>query len=265
MGSMFDSSLAQIEEKVDVNVYFVTDASEDEILRLRSVLEGREDVSAVEYISQEQALTQFRSQHRSDDLIIQALEELEANPLRPHFNIQATSPDRYAAIVNFLESDSPAVAESQDIIDQVNYQQNEAAINRLSNIIQSLNALSFIVILVFAIIAGLIVFNTIRLGIYSSRDEISVMELMGASRVQIRGPFVIEGVMYGIVAALVTLLLFYPLSLWVGSSTQEFFGAVSAFDYFINNFAQLFLILVVSGIILGGLSSYIAVQKYLDV
>ncbi len=88
---------------------------------------------------------------------------------------------------------------------------------------------------------------------------------MGASRAYIRGPFVIEGIMYGIVSALITLALFYPIALWGADFTESFFGTISSFDYYIDNFAQLFVILMVSGIGLGGISSYVAVRKYLDV
>jgi cell division transport system permease protein len=265
IGAMLDTSLDQISEKVDINVYFTTDANESDILALQSALESRDDVAAVEYISQQEALDTFRSANRDDDLIIQALEELEDNPLGAYFNVQATDSQYYEDIANYLESDAPVVAGSQDIIDRVNFQQNREAIDRLTSIIQSLDTFSFLIIIVFALIAALIVFNTIRLAIFSSRDEISVMELMGASRSYVRGPFVLEGVMYGIVAALLTLILFYPISLWGEDFTSTFFGGTGSFTYFINNFGELFIILTVTGIILGGISSYIAVRKYLDV
>lgn len=265
LGAMLDTSLEQISEKVDVNVYFTTDAPESDILALQSALESRDDVAVVEYVSQQEALDSFRSENRDDDLIIQALEELEDNPLGAYFNIQATDSQYYEDIANYLESDAPVVAGSQSIIDRVNYQQNRDAINRLTSIIQSLDTFSFLIIIVFALIAAMIVFNTIRLAIFSSRDEISVMELMGASRSYVRGPFVLEGVMYGIVSAILTLLLFYPISLWGEESTATFFGSSGSFTYFINNFGELFVILTLTGILLGGISSYIAVRKYLDI
>lgn len=265
LGSMLDTTLQQIEEKVDVNVYFTTDAAESEILSLKSALEAREDVQSVTYVSQEQALTNFRSENRDDDLVVQALEELDENPLGANLNIQATDSQNYAEIVAYLESDAPVVAGSQDIISSINYEQNKQAIDRLTNIIQSINTFSFLIMIVFAIIAAMIVFNTIRLAIFSSRDEISVMELMGASRSYVRGPFVIEGIMYGIVAALITLLLFYPISLWGAEFTANFFGASGSFNYYVNNFGELFVILMVAGIGLGAISSYVAVRKYLDI
>ena len=256
LGAMLDSSLEQVEQRVDVNVYFTTDAPEDEILQLQSVLESRQDVMSVTYTSQEDALSEFRRENSEDDLVVQALEELESNPLGASLNVQATNPDQYDEIVSFLESNRSSVSGAQDIIDRINYYQNQQAINRLSNVVQSIDTFSFITMLIFAIIAGLIVFNTIRLAIFSARDEISVMELMGASQSYIRGPFVVEGILYGIVSALVTIGI---------GATEDFFGTMSSFDYFVNNFAELFVILMIGGIILGGVSSYIAVRRYLDV
>jgi len=261
VGAMMDSTLSQIENRVDVNVYFTTDAAEDQILRLQSDLEARDDVSAVEYTSQEDALANFRRDNSSEDLVVQALEELESNPLGANLNIQATNPQQYEEIVSSIESNST----NQEIIDRVNYYENQQAIDRLSGFIQSVDTFSFAIIIIFAIIAGLVVFNTIRLAIYSSKDEITVMELMGASRSYIRGPFVVEGVLYGLVSALLTLAIFYPLALFGADATEQFFDTVSSFDYYVNNFGELFVILTIAGIILGGSSSYLAVRRYLDI
>jgi len=265
VGAMLDSSVDQIQDRVDVNVYFTTDAPQDKILQLQSTLESRDDVTTVTYTSRDDALAEFRRENSEDDLVVQALEELESNPLSASLNIQATDPDRYDEIVSFIESDSSAAAGGQNIVDRINYYRNQQAIDRITNVIQSINAFSFIAMIVFAVIAGLIVFNTIRLAIFSSRDEISVKELMGATRAYIRGPFVVEGILYGAVSALLTLALFYPLALWGADATANFFGTISSFDYFINNFAELFVILMLSGIGLGGISSYIAVRRHLDI
>jgi cell division transport system permease protein len=91
------------------------------------------------------------------------------------------------------------------------------------------------------------------------------MRLVGASNAYIRGPFVIEGLIYGIASAIITLIIFYPLTLWLGPVTESFFGSINLFDYYVSNFGQLFVILVGSGMILGAISSYLAVRRYLRV
>lgn len=265
LGAMLDSSLSQLQEKVDVNVYFTTGAQEQEILSLKSSLEELPEVKEVEYVSREQAISNFRNRHEDDQLILQALDELDQNPLGAHFNIQAEDTAQYESIANFLQSDNALAAGGSQLVDKVNYFENKEAIEKLTNIIQSIDALSFGVLIVFIIISVLIIFNTIRLAIYTSRDEISVMKLVGASNGYIRGPFVVEGIMYGVAAALLALILLFPVTMWVGPFTEQFFGTTNAFDYYVDNFAELFLILVFSGAALGAISSYLAVRKYLKV
>jgi cell division transport system permease protein len=89
------------------------------------------------------------------------------------------------------------------------------------------------------------------------------MRLVGASDTYIRGPFVFEGIMYGFVSGVITLVLFYPLTYWLGPVTQGFFGDINLFTYYLNNFGEIFLIIIGTGIVLGAFSSFLAVRKYL--
>jgi cell division transport system permease protein len=251
---------------VDVNVYFTTDASEADILALRDKLDAEPPVQSVEYVSKEEALEEFRANHSEDESITAALDELGGNPLRAYFNVSATETSDYQQIADYLESDAALTSAGTDIVDEVNFFRNKEAIDRLTSIINSVNTLSLGVMILFMLISILIIFNTVRLAIYTAREEISVMKLVGASNSYVRGPFIVEGIMYGIVSALFALVLFYPLTLWVGPSTELFFGEGSSiFDWFINNFSQLFLILITVGAALGAISSFLAVKKYLKV
>lgn len=267
VNAMLDASLEQIQQKVDVNVYFTLDATADEMQDVQEQLEAREDVEGVEFISREQALEEFREKRlaEGDDVSLQALEELDENPLPARLNIQAADTTDYEAIATFLESEGSQAATGRDVVDKVNFFQNKQAIDALTRIINSVDTLSIVVLIVFMVIAVLIVFNTIRLAIYTSREEIGVMRLVGASNMYIRGPFIIEGIMYGVIGAIVSLILFYPVALWVGPYTQAFFGTTNAFDYYVDNFAEMFILLIVVGIVLGAISSFLAIKKYLKV
>ena len=114
------------------------------------------------------------------------------------------------------------------------------------------------------IISIIITFNTIRLAIYISRDEISVMKLVGASNTYIRGPFVVEGMMYGLVAAIITLIIFYPFTYKLAPFTEQVFS-INLLSYYLSNFGQIFLVITTFGISLGVVASYLAVRKYLKV
>ncbi len=265
-GAILKSTLNEIKDKVDINVYLVTGAQESDILQLKKNLEQLPQVAPpVVYVSQDQALADFKKRHENDQFTLQALDELGTNPLGATLNIRAKDPSQYESIAQFLQSPSALSANGTNIIDKVNYYQNKDAIDRLTHIIDSANRLGFILTVFLIIISTLITFNTLRLVIYMSREEISVMRLVGASRGYIRGPFFVAGAMYGFIAAILTLIIFYPLTLWLGNTTANFFIGFNVFHYYTGNFGQIFLILVGSGIIIGSISSWLATRKYLKV
>ncbi|HEY0964216.1 MAG TPA: FtsX-like permease family protein, partial [Candidatus Paceibacterota bacterium] len=121
---------------------------------------------------------------------------------------------------------------------------------------------SFVVMVILLVASVLITFNTIRLAIYTAREEIAIMRLVGASNMFIRGPFMLQGFMYGFLAGILTLIIFYPLLVWLGPKTQTFFE-LNLLDYFLGNFGFIFLVLVGIGVLLGLVSSTLAVARYL--
>lgn len=260
--ALLNSSLSEIKSKVDVNVYFVPTAGEEDILALKNKVEALPEVAQVEYVSRDQALENFKSEHQNDEITLQALDELGENPLGAILNIRAKETSQYEGIAKFLDTEA---GEGGQFIDKVNYYQNKTAIDSLTRIIDGSRTIGVAIAIVLIIISILITLNTIRLAIYIAREEISVMRLVGASNRYIRGPFVISGVMYGVVSALATLVVFYPVTYWVSSITETFFSGFSLFDYYVSNFASISGIILGVGIILGAISSYLAVRRYLRV
>ena len=265
LSAILNTTLTEIRNKVDINVYFVTTAGESSILSLKKTIEGLPEVLEVKYTTREQVLEDFKSKHSNDEITLQALEELGDNPLGATLNIRAKDPSQYEGIAKFLTNQGTLSSGDNSIIDKVNYFQNKTAIDRLSKIIDSANRLGFITTLVLSIVSIIITFNTIRLAIFISKDEISVMRLVGAAQGYIRGPFMVSGILYGGVAALITLIIFFPITYWLGGVTENFFIGLNIFSYYLNNFGQFFLILVGSGALIGAVSSFLATRKYLKV
>jgi cell division transport system permease protein len=263
LGALLNSSLEYIKDKVDVNIYFVTDAEEEDILSLQSAIDALPEVANTEYVSRDQALENFRTRHEGDYVTIQALDELEENPLGASLSIKAKETSQYEAIAKFLE-DNGALGETDgSIVDKVNFYQNEEAIKKLTGIINGVELISLVITIFLVVVSVLITFNTIRLAIYTSREEIGVMRLVGAGDSYVRGPFLVEGFLYGISAALVTLIVLYPATAWLGDATERFFGTMNIFDYYMDNFGWFMLIIVVSGAALGVVASFLAVRRYL--
>jgi len=261
--AILGSMVAQIQDKVDISVYFKTDSQKQDILALKDEISKLGEVKNVEYVSAEQALENFKERHKENAMITQSLEELNANPLGATLNIKTKEPSQYEAVAKFLNAESQAPTGS--IIDKINYLQNKKIIDRLTKIIDSAKNLGSILSIILVIISIIVTFNTIRLTIYISREEIGVMRLVGASSRFVSGPFIVEGIMYGVISSIITMVLFYPLTTWLGPMTENFFSGVNLFKYYISNFGQIFLLLLFIGATLGALSSFIAVRRYLKV
>jgi len=266
-GVILGSALQELRNKADVNVYFTQDAPEDRMLELKASLEALPEVAKVEYLSRDEALAQFRERHKNDQLTLSALDELGDNPLGAVLNVKAKDISQYESIAAFLKDQQSADTGGASIIDKINFYdaQHRAALERLQYITNSAKVLAEWIVAILILTTLAISFNTLRLAIYSSRDEIQVMRLVGAGSFYIRAPFMVEGVLYGLVAGLITLLIFYPLTWWLGGATGNFFGGVNIFTYYMSHFFYFFLIIIGTGVLLGAVASFLAVRRYLKI
>ena len=255
-------SLVQIQNKVDINVYMVTTADEPAVLALKSEIEQLPEVREVVYTSREDALAAFRARHEDDDTILNALDELDENPLGASLAIRARETSQYEGIAAFLREHQENESPETPLIYGTNFNQNKVAIDKLTNIIASVERTTYILMIILVLASVLIAFNTIRLAIYTAREEIQVMRLVGASNMQIRGPFVVEGAMYGIVAGILALLILYPTVRWLQDPIIRYFD-FDIFRYFVGAFPMLFLTLLGAGIVLGVTSSVLSIARYL--
>jgi len=265
-GVMLNFTITELRNKVDVSVYFLTTTPEDRILTLKQALEARPEVVSVGYLSRDEALAQFRERYKDDQLALQALEELGQNPLEASLMIRAKDISQYEAIAQFAQNQDTQNGTATSI-DKISFYDAKyrVALDRLVSITDSAQRLGLIVIAILILTTIAISFNTLRLAIYSSRDEIQVMRLVGAGQFFIRAPFMVEGVLYGLVSGVITLLLFYPLTWWLGSATASFFGGVNVFTYYLTHFFLFFAIIVGTGVLLGAVASYLAVRRYLKI
>lgn len=257
-GYITDSALTSIQNKIDISAYFKTNTPEDEILNIKQSLESLSEVKEVSYISSDEALAIFKQNHANDQTITQAINELDVNPLEASLNIKAQRPDQYATIANYLSA--PNLSQ---YIDSVSYAKNQGVIDRLNHIISSVYRAGLTIIIVLALIAGLVVFNTIALAIYSNRDEIGIMRAVGASNILVRGPYMVEGIIAGLLSAVISLVIMVPVAYFVSPYLSEFIPGLSLFRYFSTHIFQLFLYGILFSVIIALLSSVLAVRRYL--
>lgn len=266
-----ESALSDFQDRVDINLYFVVDAKPESIEALKTEIEALPEVASVELTTREQALAEFRERHKDDELILQGLEQLGENPLGASLAIRARETQQYEGISNFLNERQAKETVATPLIDRVNYQKNKDAIDRLTDLINTERRQNEIISLVLVLIAAFVMFNTVKLAIYNSKEEIAVMRLVGASNYYITMPFVIVGVMQGLIAGVIVLLLLYPALIWDETLFYPFpffnDATVQAFlfDYFVTEFATIFVVIVGGGILISAISSFLAVRKYLHV
>lgn len=255
-----DQIVSNIEDKVDVSVYFKTDTSENEILQIKSDVESLPEVKNITYISREQALAEFKVLHAGQATIQESLAELDFNPLQASLNIKAYDSTQYASIVGFLEGNKFRV-----LIDKINFYENEAVINRIQNISNGLRNWGLLATLVLAAIAVLVTFNTIRLTIYNQKQEIEIMRLVGGSYWHIKTPYLVEGALYGTLAAAVTVVLFYPALYLISSKVSVLMPGLALFNYFTSNAISFVGLVILAGILLGVVSSFVAIRRFLKI
>lgn len=255
-----NAAINEVENKVDLTVYFRTDAKEEQVLDARTQVLNLSTVETTNYISQEQALEDFKKQHADDDIILGSLEVLDENPLEAALVIKAKQTEDYAGIAEFLEGER-----FDKVISKVNYEDNRQLIEKLLAIAENIRTGGLIVGGIFVIIAVLVVFNTVRLAIYTHREEIGIMKLVGATDWFIRGPFLFEGVLYGLIGALATVLLMYPILQAAAPRVSSFFEnqSLDIAQYFLQNIWWIAGGLIAMGVLLGIISSAIAVGRYL--
>jgi len=251
--------LVNLQNKVDISVYLKQDVSEQDVSIIRSDLTFLNEVKDVNYISADEALASFKAKHLDNAVLMESLQEL-GNPLLPVLNVEAQEASQYEAIVNFLGQDK-----YQKIVDKINYQQTKPLIDRLSSFTNKVSRGGLIISIILALVAGLVTFNTIRLAMYNFRHEVSVMRLVGASNWYIRGPFLVEGIIYGVIAAVSTTTLLFISLYFLSPKINSLVPGSDLLGWFKVNFFSLLFFQTGAGILLGGVGSLVAIRKYLKV
>ena len=255
-----ESVVLNLQNRVDVSVFLKKDVKESDALKMQNDLLSLAIVKSVDYTSEEDALAAFRENFSDNDVILQSLDFIEENPLESSLNIKAKDPNEFGQIVSFLEK-----KEYEEIVNKINYYENEDMINNLNSLVSMIRKVGVSTSLILTIVALLVAFNTIRITIYTMKDEIGIMKLVGATNWFIRGPFIIEGIFYGFASSLIVILLTLPMLYFSSPSIESFFYGVNLFSYFQENIFQIWLILFAVGGTIGSVGSLIAMQKYLKV
>ena len=259
----FSHTIQEIRGKIDVSVYLRDDVTADERQSLISDIKSIQNVREVEYISKEDALKNFVELNKNNTDLQLAILNAE-NKLPATLRVKLYDPDNIDQLKAFL--DKPEIQEFQS--DQTSYSgDRKEAIDNISKATAFFRRAGIIGVLIFAGISVLIIFNTIQMAIFNRRDELAIMNLLGASRFYIRGPFLVESILIGVLSALISVALckgaFSIASNTLGASTFGLLDIAYSGKFFTNNFWAILASQIGLGVLIGITSSYIATQRYL--
>lgn len=259
----FANTIQQITDRIDISVYLKDDITDQKKNDLIDQLKKLPEIKNVDYLSKDEALKRYRKQNENNLDLLMAISQTD-NPLPASLQIKPTDPNNIEPIRKFLETNDIKSMQS----DPTSYSgDRKKAIDRITQATAFFRKAGIIGVVVFAAISMLIIFNTIRMAIFNRREELNIMRLLGASTWYIRGPFVVESVLYGVIAGVISVavcnLLFAVSATAFGASSLGLLDINFANNYFSSNFWSILAVQLVAGILIGGVSSMIATRRYL--
>ncbi len=256
--SALSSTIKNVTDKIDVTIYLKDTVGLDQVNALKKQVLAISNVQSVQYGSKADALNEYRKQHAGDTSLLEALSETD-NPLPAKLVIEVKDPNHLSSVASFINQSDVKALQS----DPPNYSgKRKTVIDKIVHLSSFFRRTSLIASLIFVVISILIIFNTIRMAIFTRRSEIEIMQLVGATNWFIRGPFIVEAAMYGVIAAVLALVFCYSILL-VGASKLSFIDIASTVNFFRNSAFLVILAEAFAGVVIGMVASTFAMSRYL--
>ncbi len=262
-GFILKNAVENIIDKIDTAVYFKVDTEEPLILDLKEKIEKLPHVREVAYVSQDDAFEEYKVRHRNDQELLESLNILDTNPLRARLSILVWDIDRLDYVARYIEDFDRRSEHPTLIVDDIDFYKNKEIINKLVNIVKTTKTFSLTIVFLFAFLSFLIIFNTVRLIIYISKEEIEVMRLIGASDSYIRTPFLVNVSIISVVSSVFAALVLFPMIIYISPFINTLFNIENIFTNYLLLSAVIFILLLFIGIVLSIFSAWFSAAKYL--
>lgn len=246
-----------IKDKIDVSIYFNEQVSREEILKIREEVAKLDEVNKVSYVSPEEAYENFVKTHENDPYL-ESLKAIEINPFLPSLVIQTKEPSQYKVVSDFFKKEEYA-----SLVYEIDDYKRGTIIDRISSLSSGIRNIGMVLTLFLGLIAIIVTLNTLRVSIYSQREEIEIMRLVGAKNSFVRGPFLIQGVLCGFFAAILCFVFSLLLLFLLKSNLENLFMGFDVFGFYKDHIIIILLLQLFIGVGLGLISSFFAVRKYL--
>jgi len=259
-GAIVNNIVESVEGEVSITCYIADDASQSDIQELQSYIRNIEGVSSVSFTTKEQALENFRNMSSSSEIV----DELGGNPLPASINVELSDPQMVSEVANDIEANETfrRIADEDNPADSLKYGQR--TVERLFSVTNYIRYVGIALIVLLVFIALVFINNTIRLAIMARRKEIAIMRLVGASNGFIRGPFLMEGALHAVIGAAIAIGVLQLLRQVLLPTLQNSLTFLPI-EVPGNTFLVIYLVLLVSGLVIGLVGSALAMRRYLKV
>lgn len=252
------NAVEAIKSKIDISLFIKPDTLETDIIALKDQLSASERVKSVTYVSKQVALDDFRVKYQNNQAVLLALKELGRNPLLPSLTIIPKDFDSSNLLIAELRALDNPIIESRDFSD------NTVILSKINNVTKRVNEVGLFIISIFILTSLLVVYNAIRVAIYTHRQEIEIMRLVGASNFFIYMPYIVSAFVYALLSTLLMISVFYPFLTLLQPYLEAFFTGynVNILSYFVDNFFLIFGSQFLAVLLINVLASLFAVRKY---
>lgn len=256
-----DNAVVAVRDKINISLFIKADTPESEIMALKAKISNSDKVKSINYISQQSALEVFREKYKNNQSVLNALKELGRNPLSPSLTIIPNDFVTSGLLINELKMIDSPIIESRDFSD------NTVILEKINSITKRINEVGLFIIIIFILTSLLVVYNAIRVAIYTHRQEIEIMRLVGASNFFIYMPYVVSAFVYTLVSILIVISIFYPFLSLLQPYLEVFFMGynVNILSYFVDNFALIFGAQFGIVLFINVVATLFAVRKYAKV
>ncbi len=256
-----NTAVSAVKDKIDVSLFLKNTASEESVLALKAAIGDLAQVESIDYISREQALMNFEEKNKSNPELLESLKQLGKNPLAPTLVIKPKNIDQLDELIaNLNKIDDP-------IIESRNFTNYKLMLSKINGITEKVSEAGVILSVIFVFITLLVVYNSVRVAIYTHKTEIAIMKLVGASNFFVYLPYVFSALIYTAIGVVTIMMIFYPFLTLLQPYLETFFIGynINIISYFTVNFLSIFGLQFLIAAIINIFASLIAVKKYANV
>lgn len=256
---VLNTGIKTIQDKIDISVYLNDTAKQSQVIDMQNDLAGMSEIKSIKYISKDDALAKFKEQNKDNQKLLDSIAGID-NSLPASLEIKVYDPNKLDQITAIVDS-----TQYKAVVMKISYKENKQIIDKLFRATDMTKQIGIIITAAFTLVSLIIIFNTVRIAIFSRMEEIEIMKLVGATPGFIKGPFIIEGTLYGVIATIISMLVLSSVLYFAAPAIANYIGGVgdNISNFLRDNIVQVLLIQLGVGVSIGIFSSWLAIRKHL--